>query len=1364
MVKLAPIALLRLLLCLVVCFSLERSRADELPVGDSPPPDQLEFFEARIRPVLVEHCYSCHNSLDTAEGGLRLDFRGGLLEHPAEPPETGRLIVPGDPAASRLLAILRHEVVGLEMPQGGGQLDDRVIDDFSTWIAMGAPDPRDEPPTAQQLAQETSWEAKLQRRKEWWSFQPIQRPAIPEETLPGWSDHPIDRLLAKAWQEQNLTPAEDAEASVLARRLHFVLTGLPPEVEWIDGWTDRLNGAASWTERSVVIEALVDELLESPSFGERWARHWMDWTRYAESHGSEGDPVLDDAWVYRDYLIRAWNDDIPYDQLLREHFAGDLLPQPRINEAAGINESVIGPAHLRMVFHGFSPTDSLEERVRFTDDQINTTTKAFLGLTVSCARCHDHKFDAISQADYYALYGVFNSTRPGRKVITPPGAHQETRDEMQSLKREIQESLATKWLADLETLPERIRSFPRPQKTEEQAKSVLSPWYRISDEAEREEDIATTWQRLRREAGVADYRPETAIQRWRLSQADDYQQWTTFGSGLPEQPSRAGFFAVKPTGDRALVGIYPAGVYSHGLTDKDPARLGSPEFFLDGEYDLWLRVIGDGGSMARFAVQNYPRRGNLFPVQDLTPSWQWRRFDLSYWNGDHVHVELTTPKDAPLLTKDQPKAWLGVRDVVVLPKGTPRPPEPGPRLEALLATTQDDPTTPDQVLEIYQECLRKAIVAWQENRLTDEQADLLEQCREEGLLSDRLDQSAQLKTLVQRYRQLEEKLPVPTRVPGVDESGGTDQPLYVRGNHKTPDKAIPRRFLEAIDPAPYPSEGSGRLQLAESLLRDDNPLPRRVIVNRLWLHLYGRGIVETPDNFGKLGVLPSHPELLDYLAARFVEEGWSLKRAIRQMVTSRAWQLSSVPPDGAREIDPDNRFLSHAHIRRLEAEAIRDSLLRIAGELQEQRYGPPVGGNTPRRSIYLRVRRNSLDHFLRAFDFPEPFTATGRRDDTNVPAQSLMLMNDPLMLRTAAGLVRQVEDLAAEQRIERMFQITFSRLPEPAERKSLGRFLEQAEADHQQLRREAESAAAEIARLQAALDELLLPVRNRLNAAQAARSSAEDAPQPVADWDFSEGLRDRKSGIELQPRDGGKVTGGTLRVDGKGYVISEPLPFDLREKTLEAWVELDTLNQRSGGVMTLQTLDGREFDAIVFGEQNPRQWMAGSNGFTRTRSFGGPEESEADQRVVHLAITYHADGRIVGYRNGQPYGQGYRHGALRPYPAGSATVGFGVRHLPAGGNRMLSGKLHAARLYDQTLDAEQIAASFQTRPQPVTDDDFLAELSSDERKRVGEDRRRIAQLQAEITAFGLTDTPAEHIPWLELARAMLTFQELIYLR
>ncbi len=1334
--------------------------------AEPPTPAQLEFFESRIRPVLVEQCYECHNSAKKAEGGLAVDQRAALLKGG----DGGVLIVPGKAAKSRLLAILRHEVEGLKMPQGQAKLDQSVIADFEKWIAMGAPDPRDKPPSAEELVQATSWQAVLQKRKKWWSFQPIRNLPPPAVRNGKWSSHPIDRFVLSKLEEHELEPNDPADAQTLVRRLFFVLIGLPPTAEEVAAWTVKLHQPSGYQE-------LVEHLLDSPHFGERWARHWMDWVRYADSHGSEGDPAIDNSWLYRDYLIRALNADVPFDQLVREHVAGDLLEKPRINQALGINESLIGPAHWRMVFHGFAPTDALDEKVRYTDDAINAFSKAFLGLTVSCARCHDHKFDPISQQDYYALFGILGSCRPGRVAIDTRDKLDANREKLSLLKPQIRSAVADGWLATMTKLKAALLSDEGPWKLADKPHLLLQPWFVMRKETSDGAGFADAWQRQ-----VASWKTDrqqrdehaqrTSWRRWNLTDHATYASWFRVGTGLPDKPLAAGEYSVATSGENALAGIYPAGVYSHGLSAKHPARLSSGKVRLDDDYDLWLRVIGEGGASTRYVVEDYPRNGTVFPVATLSKDWQWQKFDLTYWNGDEIHLEITAGKDAPLMVGNEARSWFGIREAVIVRKGEPGPPTASREfLDAVFEVTADAPQSFDDLANRYVQAVTAAVRAWRAGSATDAQAHLLDACLKQGLLPNQLEELAAAKPLINEYRRLEEEIVVPTRVPGLEETVGRNQALLERGNHKQPRADVPRRFLEVIDATPYQTTQSGRRQLAEDLLRNDNPLTRRVIANRIWHHLFGRGIVPTPDNLGRLGLAPTHPELLDFLATRFSEHGWSIKDAIRFTVMSKTWQLSSRPSRKAQQLDADNRLLSHALIRRLEAEAIRDSLLAVSGSLSRDLFGGLTDGNSNRRSVYVRVTRNALDPFLRAFDFPEPFSTTGRRDVTNVPAQSLTLMNDERVAALASHWATRV--LADQQRtndvarIQNMFLSAFGRPAQTADVRRFETFLNETKTRHTELTNQAAKLRQQIDQQQAAIQKLIEPARTRLLEQAKKKSAAGEqvVPQPIGRWEFETDLRDLVGAAHGEARSGAKLENGTLVVNQQAHVITAPLKQTLKAKTLEAWVQLDNLDQRGGGVITIQTPDGVIFDSIVFGEQNPRQWMSGSNGFARTQSFNAPQDPDAAGRAVHVAIAYHEDGLIAGYRDGQPYGKPYKSNGPFEFVAGQAVIGFGIRHLPAGGNRMLAGRILRAQLYDRALSADEIQATAQSAPYFVSEAQVLAELTAADREQIERSRKRVRELDGEIESLGtIPESSSDKAVWTDLAHALFTFQEFIYLK
>lgn len=1327
--------------------------------AEPPTASEIEFFESRIRPVLVEHCYACHNSASDAQGGLAVDHRAALIAGS----DHGAVIDPSDPGKSRLIAVISHQIDGLEMPEGGAKLDDEVIADFRRWLSMGAPDPRDSPPTAAQLAEATSWQSTLRRRAKWWSFQPITPPAIPA----GTSGNPVDRFVQSKLSEFDLSPAPLADPPTLIRRLWFNLVGLPPTPDELRHWLDRFEQS---NDRDGVASELVDHLLASDHFGERWARHWMDWIRYAESHGSEGDPSIDHAWMFRDYLIRALNSDVGLDQLIREHIAGDLLEDPRVNDAMGINESSIGTAHWRMVFHGFAPTDALDEKVRFVDDQINTFSKAFLGLTVSCARCHDHKFDAISQQDYYAMFSILGSCRPGRTVIDLPARQNLNREALAALKRSIRIAITRDWLDSIPALGQRLSELTADSKQGQDQASLLRPLLALRDHAAGEDFVDAydqflqDWQQARNLLEEAQ-----PIRHWHLGREAHFGQWYRFGIGLPEHPSRAGEFAIAADGDRAITGIYPSGVYSHGISDKHPARLTSVDFQLGENQEIWARTIGDANASLRYVVQDYPRKGTVYPVSQLKPKWTWQTYDVSYWSGDRIHIELATGKDAPLLVKDQDRSWFGIRDLLVVPRGK-RPPE---RADEFLAAIVDDS---DEAPESYQEfksryvaAIKKAIQDWGQDSASDAQALLLDLCVKSGLIASNVASLPAARPLVQQYRRLEAEIPVVTRVPGLDETVGRTQPLYIRGDHKRPSKDVPRRFLEAIDATPYTTQQSGRLQLADDLLRDDNPLTRRVMVNRVWHHLFGRGIVATPDNFGRLGSKPTHIELLDWLASDFDQQGWSLKKLIRTIVTSHTWQQASVPSTRAKEGDPNNLYLSHANVRRLEAEAIRDALLTISGRLDRTRFGVPVSGDSKRRSVYVRVVRNSLDPFLRAFDFPEPFSTMGRRDATNVPAQGLTLMNDARVATNGVELAKSVlrdERLnSTDERLSKIFTSLFAREASPIELRLAKRYLKSTLGWIDRQSREKRELQAQHDRNVSRLEEIMTPVRRRLEEQSKADRDQQVLPEPISRWEFDDNLKDSIGDVHGQAHEGARLVAGQLVLDSRGYVTTRPLKHQLKEKTLEAWVTLDNLKQRGGGVMTVQSRNGVDFDSIVFGERDPKQWLAGSSNFRRTKPFNGPREDAAQKRTVHVAIVYHGDGRVAGYRDGKPYGVTYTSSGPFAFQAGDTIVSFGVRHLPAGGNRMLQGRIERAQLYDRAMSAAEIAASSGHAMHLVTEADVLATLSEQERQQAIEIKKLIAALQSRMDAYGpLADESPETRSWSDLVQAMLMLKEFIYVR
>ncbi len=1029
-----------------------------------------ELFERTIRPYLVERCYSCHATHGTRENGLALDWAGGL----AEGGYYGPAVVPGEPEQSSIMLALRHEE-DLPMPKGGPKPAAAVVTAFERWIKLGAADPRQEPPTREQLAEATSWEATFQRRLNWWSLKPLTDPAVPAASeQSGWlasSAHPVDRFLFNRMAEAGVTPASEADPDTLLRRATLVLTGLPPTIEQRQTFIE--------DQRPDRWDRLIDRLIDSPAFAERWARHWLDCVRYCETHGSEGNPAIPHAWRFRDWCIRAIDSDLPIDQFFREQIAGDLLADPRIDEEHQINESALGIGQLRMVPHGFNPTDPLDELVTFTDNQIDVLSKAFLGMTVSCARCHNHKFDAISQADFYALFGVLESCRPAVIQADAPGRDAAQREKLAALKQAIKFELAAAWLAAIDELVarldravaadradaaelERLEASPPgaadnaadKKKMAEQRKTreaerkrlhdhrrarrdpghPLAVVFRLADAAAA--DREAVWLALRQDSAAAG----------NAAQADrgglpPPNTWYASGNGLAGATA-AGAFRVEPEGERVLNGLLPAGIHSNLLASSAGGVLHSPQFAVDGK-PIRMLVAGAGGARGRIVIRNYPRALglNYFRTSLDDGQFRWITLQNSYFTGEEAHLELATGADIPVETVTGKRSWFSLLAVDRGDGPLPPPLSPAGLLSLLPA---DDPllaaATVDRarLAEGYARAIRRALTAWQQSRTTAAEVRLVNALLEADLLPARLAELPKVAPLVSQYREIDQSIAPPVRAPGVLEGTVDDQPLFVRGDHRQPADRVPRRFLEAFDPTAFPTGNSGRLQLADAIVAADNPLAPRVFVNRVWHHLFGRGIVASVDTFGAMGEQPSHPELLDYLAGRFREEGWSLKKLVRQLVRSRAFRLAASPTASAAAADPTNRLVSHWQLRRLEGEAIRDSLLTVSGLLDNKQFGPSAGDKANRRSIYVPVLRNVEEPFLSVFDPPSTQSTQGRRDISHAPAQTLVLFNGDLARRcseaTARALLADPELAGAQARIEWLFIRSLGRPPTAEER------------------------------------------------------------------------------------------------------------------------------------------------------------------------------------------------------------------------------------------------------------------------------------------------------------------------------------------
>lgn len=1214
---------------------------------------KTDFFESKIRPVLVKHCYECHSaSSTTIQAGLQLDFRDGIRKGG----DSGAGVVPNVPETSLVLEALRYET--LQMPPAG-KLSEEVIRDFEHWIRDGADDPRDLPPSIADAADQR-WKANLEERSRWWSLQPPKASPIPSINDPMWGREPVDRFIRAATIEAGITHAPRASAEVLLRRLSFVLTGLPPSPEEILLFQQRWN-----VDPEVAYTDMVDRLLESPHFGERFARHWMDIMHYTDTYGYEWDIAAKGSWEYRDYLIRAFNDDVGYDQLIREQIAGDLLPEPRMNRSEKINESLIGPMffHFGERRHG-SSIEFAGIHQEMVDSQIDAFSKTFLAMTVACARCHDHKLDAISQRDYYALAGVFMTPRWTTRCIDMTNKYDAAVDQLQELRQEIRAKLGDVWKHDLEKKPIDLLAiakhssndtsfdalgYPLAVVFQEPSAVPLHNVHAIAEQKETSLNVETdgttvvasggeipetdsytitfstdsgaisylqlhaltdpslgqggpgrtlhgnfvlshlriqargsmeeSWKDIAIRSAHADYEqpgyPVTAamtpdatgwgvglggnvdrtatfyfsepvnmplgnqwkvrlefqlgtqhslgrfrlgvgsvgfqetpnetqmVERWiGLNQQWNYErqrrlvhnqaftvladfslprfpdEWVTDGLGMDKGWVGEGTPRIAMDGDRILAELLPQGIHTHALSPKlsGAIRLPEPERFPKP----FISAKMSGGSWAgyRHIPQNaFLNEGPAF--FDPIAGAPWTTFTTSplRYGVTRVLSEISTPD---LNANFPPRTGVARMGAVVL-ANEDEGYDKGGWLSITRIVAHDQPGHPLDELEVYatlfgpevpsdspaisekiRDWYRGTVERWIANTSLPGDTRLLNWLIQRGVLSNTQESSIEIAGLVRHYREIEATIAYPRTANSMDERTvqGLDYRLNVRGDVHHEGPAVPRNFLEVFTGQHRvgKSSGSGRLELAQYLSSPENPQTARVYVNRVWQWIFGTGIVDTPSDFGKLGGQPSHPELLDWLTLEFLRQGWSTKQLIRQLVLSETFRQSGDSPAAGREIDPSDRLLHHYPTRRLEAEAIRDSLLAVSGRLDRSLYGRPIRPHRSaidsqkrlfsgpvdgrgRRSIYLEMSVMQPPEFLVGFNLPDLKIPVGRRDVTNVPSQALILMNSQFVNAMSSIWAEQLVNDASNDPETRMAAMFRTALGRPATKEELLRWL-----------------------------------------------------------------------------------------------------------------------------------------------------------------------------------------------------------------------------------------------------------------------------------------------------------------------------------
>lgn len=1084
-----------------------------------------EFFEKKVRPVLVEHCGKCHGADPRKiKGGLRLDSRAALLRGG----DGGPVVVPGDPAKSKLIEAVSYKDVDLQMPPKG-KLTDATIADLVTWVRDGAVWPEAKADTTTQRA-----EFDLARRKaDHWCWQPMHRPAVPAVKNKSWPVTAADAFVLAKLEDRGLQPAAPADRRTLIRRVTFDLTGLPPTPEEVDGFVR--------DDSPTAYEKVVDRLLASPAFGERWARHWLDLVRYADSRGHEFDYVTPNAWQYRDYVIRAFNADVPFNQFVTEHVAGDLITEPRRHPSEGFNESILGTGFWLLGEEVHSPVDVRQDLADRLDNRIDVFSKTFLGLTVGCARCHDHKFDAISTRDYYSLFGILEGASPRLIRFDSLDHNASVAAELARVREAALPTIRKALAADATTsftrsadyllaVREAILASPASEREPATAKSgqseaehgeafrkrlseianarnldarVAAAWAAAVIAAGRDaDDPLHAWAKVATDARATESKrfaellqPVAKLLRQRYAAADnessreavviDYAApgaaWLPDGAAFGRGPLAVGSLllaAGSPSEPRFAEET--AAVYDRSFdrlrtaagAEGEPGALGkrvragrvlrTPPFTVTTG-KLFYRVRGAGTAYA--AVEGHsliagPLHGQLVLDFKAADGFRWIVHDLSPYKGRRAHVEFT-PAEA---------SEFAVAKVVQAER---QPPDLRRPARALLELVCDPATTSlTRLAAGYERVLRESLAEPATDQPLDAAAKST-QARQAnwllgrtGLLRGDAFQSAVATTRTELSRIASSIRPESRLALALLDARGADEQVFIRGSYKAPGERVPRRFLEALaGPAPLPTgPGSGRLELARQMTDPElDPLLARVMVNRLWHHLFGRGIVASTDNFGVLGERPTHPELLDFLADEFVRGGWSVKAMLRTLVLSSTYRMDSRGDEGAEATDPQDLLLHRMRQRRLEGEAIRDAILAVSGRLDRKAFGPAVpihltpfldGRGRPasgpldgdgRRSIYLAVRRNFLSPFLLAFDTPIPFSTVGRRTVSNVPAQALILMNDPFVQQQAGVWARQVlaRPGTERERIEGMYERAFGRPPVEAECVACGAFLHQ---------------------------------------------------------------------------------------------------------------------------------------------------------------------------------------------------------------------------------------------------------------------------------------------------------------------------------
>ena len=1008
--------------------------------------EQVDFFEKKIRPVLIEHCYECHSAQSAPiQAGLILDSAQGLLRGG----DSGPAIEPNKSASSLIIQALRDS--SNQMPPSG-KLPEQVIADFVQWIDSGAYDPRTSDSTP--IKKEFDYD----EAKKFWSFAPPSMPAIPDCANSTWPESSIDHFTLEAMQARNLRPVGKATKRQLIRRATFDLTGLPPSPEEIESFLA--------DESSSAFARVVERLLQSQAYGERWGRYWLDVARYSEdqAHTFSVQPNTN-GYRFRDWVIDAFNEDLPFDRFIQFQIAADLMEideSEKLKHLAALGYFGLGAQY-------YKNSDAAKAAADELDDRIDTLTRGFLGLTVSCARCHDHKFDPIPQQDYYSLAGVFHSSRLHNAPLVP-GTEVDRYNQSQQAIKKLEETIG-------------------------QIIAENSPKLRENRLAEVSEYLLATRKLAQAQANT----PSLQIAEFAKSQSLDeavLKRWVDFlksKSNSPPLSLKAWFTSVESTSPDDLAKSSASNFQQHlelllrqrdgNLTPEEQtllakhtetgnARYASPKVTksnpkvaidvdVTGAKELFL-VVNDGGNGASCDHADWLEPKLITNSGELAlTELKWREVSTSFGK---VNINANVSGQPLRVAGQLYSNGLGTHSTSVityaLPEGTTR----------FTAFGGLDNSGSDQ----GGDCGANAAVQFRVYTETPTdiqvgQGDLLaEVFGDKGLFAmdskeveNRLPEESRT-TLASMRQELEQtRRDAPSMYPiahVIADAAPADLKVMLRGNPAKQGELAPRRFLKILSgqaPAPF-TKGSGRLELAEAITSPENPLTARVIVNRLWQHHFGRGLVGTPDNFGKLGEPPSHPELLDYLTLRFIEQGWSLKSLHREMMLCATYQLSTDRDDSNMQTDADNRYLWRMNRQRLDVEAWRDALLAISGRLDRSLHGPSTNladAANNRRTVYAFISRHELDNMLRLFDFPDANITSSTRSETTVPQQQLFVLNSPFMIEQAKAFASRIQMQGGpnpEDQIQFAYMTAFGRPPSDRELNIALRYLQAQDTEEVQ--------------------------------------------------------------------------------------------------------------------------------------------------------------------------------------------------------------------------------------------------------------------------------------------------------------------------